>query len=228
MRRLLALLGLLAALLGPAAVARADSDPASDILLGQDAFYPYQPPTATALTRSLERALTEIHATGVPLKVAIIGSQTDLGGVPNLWGMPQRYAAFLDSEISFNHPQALLVVMPAGFGVAGLGGLSAPSVPIDAHHGSNGLTHTAVLAVERLAAAHGHPIAPVSLPSASGAGGGGGTPALIIFGVPVAIALIAGGLLALRRPHEEAEGYWGEEEPPSAPGDGEVPDGAGQ
>jgi len=38
-----------------------------------------------------------------------VGSATDLGGVPNLFGHPQAYATFLDSEISFNRPQPLLV-----------------------------------------------------------------------------------------------------------------------
>ena len=57
---------------------------------------------------------------GLPLKVAIIHSPADLGAIPSIFGKPQGYANFLDREISFNGPVPLLVVMPDGYGVAGL------------------------------------------------------------------------------------------------------------
>jgi hypothetical protein len=56
----------------------------------------------------------------VPLKVAIIARASDLGSITAYYGLPQRYAEFLDIEISFTRPQPLLVVMADGDGVDGL------------------------------------------------------------------------------------------------------------
>ena len=54
--------------------------------------------------------------------MALIASPTDLGAIPSLFAKPQRYANFLDVEISFfGGKQPLLVVMPNGYGVQGLG-----------------------------------------------------------------------------------------------------------
>jgi hypothetical protein len=200
---LAALLGGLAA---PAA-SLADADPASDILLIQDEFYPYMPGTSPALKSGLARALAEIKATGLPLKVAIVGSPTDLGGVPELYGMPVRYARFLESEIAFNRPQPLLVVMPAGLASAAAGSPSAlAGVTVDRSHGSDGLARTAVLAVERIAAARGHPIAAPVLPKVNGGGAGGTSP--IVYIVPVVLLVLVAGGVALRRPRgEDEEGY---------------------
>jgi hypothetical protein len=39
-------------MLAPAA-ARADGDPASDVLLGENVFYPYSPPVSTSLQQTL-------------------------------------------------------------------------------------------------------------------------------------------------------------------------------
>jgi hypothetical protein len=122
----------------------ADGDPASDVLLAQDVFYPYEPKLPPALESALEKTLrVAASEAGLHLKVAIIARPQELGLVPKLFGHPQAYAQFLDSEISFNQPQQLLVVMPAGFGAmpASLaGGLAG--VPIDNRRGSFGLTRS--------------------------------------------------------------------------------------
>ena len=107
---------------GPAA---ADADPASDILLGSQVFYPYQPAVSPALQRQLEQKLGGLKANGMNLKVAIIQSPVDLGALPSIFGKPQQYAEFLDREISFQKPQPLLVVMPNGFGLVHAGPLSS-------------------------------------------------------------------------------------------------------
>jgi hypothetical protein len=175
----------------------ADADPASDYLLGAPTFYPFQPPVALALRTRLERALAELKAKGLNLKVAIVGSPTDLGAVPNLFGKPQTYAMFLDQEISFNQPQPLLVVMPAGFGVSHAGPASAlKGLPVDTTQQSNGLTRSAILAVLAIARGNGKPIAVSSVPSAHSKSGGGVSP-LITFGAP-ALVVILGALLAGR------------------------------
>ena len=121
--------------------ALADGDPASDVLLGQDVFYPYQPKVSPTLEAGLEKTLhAAARAAGLHLKVAIIGTAEELGLVPNLFGHPQAYARFLDREISFNQPQQLLVVMPAGFGAmpARLAGALA-RVPVYKQQRSDGL-----------------------------------------------------------------------------------------
>ena len=178
-----------------ACVAAADADPASDVLLVQNAFLPYQPATPPVLAKALDQALTEIHATGLQLKVAIIGSPVDLGGIPELFGQVSRYAAFLETEISYRGPQPLLVVMPDGLSMQAAGPASAlTGLTVDAHQQSGGLARTAVLAVERIAAARGHPIAAPAL----GASSGGGDTGLLISAV-AAVLLVAGAAFVLRR-----------------------------
>lgn len=196
-RCLLALVMLSSAVAVRPALARGDSDPASDVLLVQNVFYPYQPQVSTALQNAMNAALHSASGAGLDLKVAIIGVPEELGLVTYLFGQPQAYAQFLDREISYNHPQPLLVVMPAGFGVANAGS-AAPlsSVPVDKTQASYGLTRSAILAVVALARERDPSITAPSIPSDSSPGGQ--APALLVFGLPVAlIALVA--LFAMRR-----------------------------
>jgi hypothetical protein len=174
----------------------ANGDPASDVLLAQDVFHPFQPKVSAGLEAAMNTALRAAAGVGLNLKVAIIGASEELGVVPNLFGHPQAYAQFLDREISFNRPQPLLVVMPAGFGVAQAGPPAAlAGTSVDTRHRSYGLTRSAILAVVALARARGRPIATPAIPAYST--GGGGTPALVIFGVPAALLILA-GLVAMR------------------------------
>ena len=176
--------------------ALADGDPASDVLLGQDVFYPYQPKVSPTLEAGLEKTLhAAARAAGLHLKVAIIGTAEELGLVPDLFGHPQAYAQFLDREISFNRPQQLLVVMPAGLGAmpASLAGALA-RVPVYKQQRSDGLTRSAILAVVALARGQGHRIAtPPLTPSSSSSS----PPAALVFGLPAALLILAG--LALTR-----------------------------
>ena len=112
---------LLAAALSPVTVARADGDPASDVLLGENVFYPYTPPVTARIEKALDAETAAVKRSGFPIKVALIGSPVDLGVIPDLFGKPQKYADFLDQEISFRGKQPLIVVMAAGYGVQGLG-----------------------------------------------------------------------------------------------------------
>ena len=101
--------------------ARADGDPASDMLLIQNVFYPFSPPVAPAIQRTLNAETAAAKRAHFPIKVALIASPADLGAVPSLFAKPQQYADFLDQEISFfGGKQPLLVVMPNGYGVQGL------------------------------------------------------------------------------------------------------------
>jgi hypothetical protein len=157
--------------------ARADGDPASDMLLIQNVFYPFSPPVAPAIQRTLNAETAAAKRARFPIKVALIASPADLGAIPSLFAKPQQYADFLDQEISFfGGKQLLLVVMPNGFGVQGLtptGIAAAAKLPPPAGRSSDDLARAAIVAVPKLAAAAGHPVSAV--PGASGAGAGGGS-----------------------------------------------------
>ncbi len=99
-RRATALLTIVAAMIAPAA-ARADGDPASDVLLLQDAYLPYFPAPAKPLGQTLQRLLDQVRKGGYPIKVALIQSQGDLGAYPELFDKPGPYAKLLASEIAF-------------------------------------------------------------------------------------------------------------------------------
>ncbi|HUZ29304.1 MAG TPA: hypothetical protein VMU90_08695 [Solirubrobacteraceae bacterium] len=181
-----------------ASSALGDADPASDILLGAPAFYPFSPPVSNTLQNQLEQELSELQKKGLNLKVGIIQSPVDLGAIPNMFGQPQTYANFLDREISFNQPQPLLVVMPNGFGISHAGPPSALSgLKVDAAGKSDGLTRSAILAVQRIAQANAKPIA--ALAPGGGKSGSGGTSPLITFGAPALIVLIAVSAIAWRQ-----------------------------
>jgi hypothetical protein len=142
-----------------ASIARADGDPASDVLLGQDVFLPYSPISPT-VQRRLYAIAAASQTVGYPLKIALIGAKTDLGVVPTLLGKPETYARFLSAELSGVVNGPVLVVMPAGFGLAARGNaLSVASLQqIRIGPGADGLGLAAITAAGRLAAAAGHPL----------------------------------------------------------------------
>ena len=120
------LAALLAALacgsMAPAALA--DGDPASDVLLYQQAFFPYASPSPAAKAELLG-AVAAAKRAGFTVRVAVIQSRRDLGADPELFAKPQLYAKFLDAELrSARYLGALVVVMPQGFGVAAGGTLT--------------------------------------------------------------------------------------------------------
>jgi hypothetical protein len=189
------------------ATALGDADPASDFLPTQDVFVPYQPPISNAVKADLLGVTKAAKRAGYPIKVAVIATAVDLGGVPNLFNQPTRYAPYLGREISFNSKgQPLLVVMPVGFGTYQAGPRAASAVAkVKVGSGPDGLGRSAVEAVQKLAAAAGHPIRGFKPSSTSGSGGGGGATALI-FGVPVALLVLGLAIVSYRRVgREEAE-----------------------
>jgi len=115
-RKLLALLVVIAVAGGAASVARADGDPASDVLYFQDVFLPYTKPS-TDVAAKLTSAVAAANKAGFRIKVAVVQSQQDLGSVPSLFGRPDVYARFLGAELRAFYTQRLLVVMPSGFGI---------------------------------------------------------------------------------------------------------------
>lgn len=160
MRHATALLGVALALLAPAA-ARADGDPASDVLLFQDAYLPYFPAPSEAETDTLTRLLAQLRSDGYPMKVAIIGGIGDLGAYPDLFGRPADYAELLASELAFRvRDPHLLIVMPDGLAGRNLGAdgeAVLAEIEIDTSDETDGLVRTAIEAVARVASANGQP-----------------------------------------------------------------------
>ena len=180
--------------------ALADSDPPSDVLLLQDVYFPYSPPVYGPVQKAVQGLVRNVHKAGFPLKVAIVASAVDLGGVPQLFNQPQNYAKFLGDEIAFNSRKPLLVVMPNGFGTDSAGPNAAGAVSGLKPPGGtkpDDLARASVDAVVALAKAAGHPVPKPKLPGGGGSGGGG-TPVLV-FGVPVLLLVIAGVLASIRR-----------------------------
>jgi hypothetical protein len=203
MRRWTLLAGLVVALAVPMAT-RADVDPASDILLLQDVFVPQSPPPPQDKVATIRAMLRETKQAGFPLKVAIIGAGSDLGGIPQLFGKPQQYARFLGTEITGatgQRTQPLLVVMAAGFGtfqVPAKATAALGAVKIG-QGGNSDLIKATIAAVPKVAAAEGHPI---KTPSGAGGGGSSGAP-VAVFVLPV-LLLVALGLVLSRRGRRES------------------------
>jgi hypothetical protein len=165
MRRLLVLV-LAAVLAGAAAgTARADGDPASDVLLSDNVFLSYQSPYGSAEGRALEALAKQAKEQGFPMRVAVITQLADMGSVGGLYGKAQRYADFLASEIRFVYRGTLVVTMngkPGGFGVHGAGATPAArralermKLPSSSPTAAE-LARLAAVAMQRVAAASGH------------------------------------------------------------------------
>jgi hypothetical protein len=196
-----------------AGVARGNGDPASDVLLAQKVFYPFSAPVSPRLKQALNAEVSSAAQAQFPIKIALIGKPVDLGVVPGLFNQPQKYAEFLDQEISFGMRTPLLVVMPSGFGVQGLPGAStAAAASLTRPRGSqlDALAQAAINAVAKLAAAAGHPIKAPSTGASDGAaasnGGGAASSrgrgtdntALIAVILAVVVVAAAGIVIAIR------------------------------
>jgi hypothetical protein len=197
------------------AAAVADGDPASDVLLAQDVYYPYAPKVSPQMTKALNGLLGRVRKSGYPMKVALIQTPSDLGAYPSLFGDTQNYANLLAKEIAFNSHPHLLVVMPSGFGGDNLGSnvdSALKGIKVDDAARSDGLVQAALAAVARIATANGHrtavpPEATAAL-SASTASSKRSTPSVLVYGGPVLVALIAVGALiwvGRRKEREEEE-----------------------
>lgn len=142
-----------------ATTARADGDPASDFLLTQNVFLPYDARISATRSEQLAALASAAAREGYPIRIALIASPVDLGSVTALWAKPQQYARFLGAEVSFAYRGRLLIVMPEGLGTYQLGHTSGRQrhalAGLKVEPGANGLAATAITAVERLAAAHG-------------------------------------------------------------------------
>jgi hypothetical protein len=187
-------------------LARADGDPASDVFFQDNVYYPYQPPVSPATVADLNKLTNIASRSAHPIKVAVIASPDDLGAVPDLFGKPQQYANLLADEVGSFYTGPLLVVMPAGFGVAGQGlppnaDQVTRQISVDSGADSNTLAQAAVDGVERLSQASGNPLPPVA--SGLHHGSSAVATALKLAGVVVLCAVFVTGGLLLRKRHTQ-------------------------
>lgn len=173
--------------------ARADGDPASDVLATQSLFLPQDAGIPVGQQSQLTGLLEAAARSGYPIRAAIIASRTDLGSVTELWRQPATYARFLGQELSLVYRGPLLVVMPDGYGfyrqagplAAAQSALASLRKPVSgAELGAATLT-----AVERLAAASGHsiPIPPATATTTPG----GGPDTIPVMALAIGAVLIA-------------------------------------
>jgi hypothetical protein len=140
-----------------ATTARADGDPASDVLVTSNTFFPSPPPAREAQTL-LSQSVQAVLAKQDRVKIAVIESVNDLGSVPSLFGKPQAYAKFLGLELRNVYSGALLIVMPQGFGFYSGGGPTGRATGVldgisISDTSADGLTRSAAKAVDKLEAA---------------------------------------------------------------------------
>lgn len=179
---LLAFAALAGGVLAPA-TARGDGDPASDVLVSQSMFLPYDTGVSGARQARLQALLTAAAHAGFPIRVALIPSEYDLGSVGVLWRNPRTYARFLGIELSLTYGNRVLVVMPDGLGFDwphhGAAAAYRALAKIKIGRGGSGMLAAAEAAVRRLAAAAGVNLAAgaagkagAATPNAAGAGAG--------------------------------------------------------
>lgn len=154
--------------------ARADGDPASDVLVSENAFVPWDAAATVGEQARLQAVLAAAARRGYPIRVALIASSSDLGSVTALWHQPQNYAEFLGQELSLAVHTRVLVVMPNGFGLYAAGGQRPSEHAALAGTGPAAspprLATVAVTAVRNLAAATGHALPAAALASTANTG----------------------------------------------------------
>jgi hypothetical protein len=151
--RALAAIAILLATL-PAGAARADGDPASDVLYTSSLFLPPSARAPAPLSERLSKLLLAAFRRGNWIKVAVIARRSDLGSIPSLWLHPRQYAHFLGIELACRFRGRLVVVMPNGIGLWH-GGRSlradlALLGTVQVGPGIAGEMRAAIVAVERL------------------------------------------------------------------------------
>jgi hypothetical protein len=181
------------------ATADAHGDPASDYLLTQSVFLPFNAKIDAGSAKHLNDVIAAADRAGFKIKTALILGPSDLGTAFSLIHKPQRYAEFLGLELSFVYRQRLLVVMPNGFGYSVKGNPDPKAarvletVPVPGADVTKE-ADAATLAIQRLAAAHGH-----RLVVSSGGGSTGRDRITIAAAATLALALFAGFVFYRRR-----------------------------
>ncbi len=141
--------------------APADGDPASDVLATQTLFLPQDARLSAGTQAQLVSLLSAAQRSRYRIRVAMIASPSDLGSITELWQQPANYARFLGQELSLVYRGELLVVMPGGFGLYRDAGVASSAEPTPGGWSAPGHAPgpATLVAIQRLAAASGHPLA---------------------------------------------------------------------
>jgi hypothetical protein len=195
-----------AVMLQPAAPAWADGDPCSDYLLVGSLCVPNNPRPSQPQIDRTQKTIDAAKKSGYEIRVAVIGSPTDLGSVPVFFGRPQPYAKFLDAELQSAWTGKLLVVMAAGYGVrehtkpypAGVKALKGLPPPADGT--PDALMAAATVAVRKLAPSEGVkvpviPLAATTPPSSNGSNAGSGSTSFVTYALLLAAGLVVLGVI---------------------------------
>ncbi len=224
-----ALLAALVLLLLGAPAARADGDPASDVLPEQPVFYGSALDLKSKQAAQLDALARQAKSKGYDVKVAVISRLEDMGSATQFWGDMDNYGDFLAGEIGCCVKGRLLIVMPAGYGVTYLGHSSTADRKVVADLPAPGkvanLMPGAIDAVVKLAAASGVSLAVpdvtpapngVSQPAThaaaanvgtgGGASGSGGSGGLLLLLPIVAVVVVALAIVTRRRLRPRVEG----------------------
>jgi hypothetical protein len=185
------------------AFARANGDPASDYLLIQSIFLPFNAKVDPDVTERLSDVIRAADQANFRIKVAVIGTRYDLGTAFSLYNKAQRYAEFLGLELSFQYRDRLLVVMPNGYGYSINGKPEPAGIKVVRALPAPGTDTTkqvegATTAIRRLAAAAGHVL------PASGGGGSETRDRLVIAAGAVALVALLAAIVFYRREHTPA------------------------
>jgi len=186
-------------LLAAPAVARANGDPASDYLLVQSIFLPFNAKVDPNASKELADTIRAANQKGFKIKVAVIGSRYDLGTAFSLYNKAQKYAQFLGLELSFQFRDHLLVVMPNGYGVS-IDGKSDPAgtklvnTLLPPGKDATSQVRGATQAIRKLAAASGH-----QLPAGGASGSSKTRDRITIAAGAVALAALLAAIVFWRR-----------------------------
>lgn len=115
MRRLAALVAVFVC--GFGGVAWADGDPASDVLASARVFWPYNVKVPAQRRERLNETVRAVTRNGLPVRVAMVQNEFDLGSVGVLFGHPQDYSQFLAQGLANFNRDWVIVVMPNGYGI---------------------------------------------------------------------------------------------------------------
>jgi hypothetical protein len=193
-------------LLGAGATpALGDGDPASDVLATQALFLPADAGLSPAQQAQLASLANAARRSGVSLRVAVIATAADLGSVTELWRQPETYSRFLGQELSLVYRGPVLVAMPNGFGLYAPAKV-APSVraavaALPSPGSGSRLGAATLTAIERIAAASGHPLPAPTAGGVTAPGGSSSDPAAwLVFVSGLAIIALAWTLSLRDRP----------------------------
>jgi hypothetical protein len=147
------------------AVALAHGDPASHYLESGSLYPGFEHQPSQKVELQLMGVLDAAKRAGYPIKVSLV-SAADVADKPEMLNKPQEYAeyvvgALVGSRIPVEAP--VVIVSPAGIGVAGPGAEQMPGVKTG--HGGDALARAAMTAVRDIAAKAGHPL-PAHIPPA--------------------------------------------------------------